>query len=148
MKRSKKFIVRFLLKFGKNYLPKKIYSTILFLRSFKKFKKEINKNKSSEKFSANLDKINQYEYKITSQNNEDGIINHIFEKIPNNKYFVEIGFDFYEFNSLNLIKNGWNGKLFEINTEECVALKALLKHFYPKSKTIVSGFCQNRDNFS
>ena len=85
-----------------------------------------------------LDKINQYEYKITSQNNEDGIINHIFEKIPNNKYFVEIGFDFYEFNSLNLIKNGWNGKLFEINTEECVALKALLKHFYPKSKTIVS----------
>ena len=138
MKRSKKFIVRFLLKFGKNYLPKKIYSAILFLRSFKKFKKEINKNKSSEKFSANLDKINQYEYKITSQNNEDGIINHIFEKIPNNKYFVEIGFDFYEFNSLNLIKNGWNGKLFEINTEECVALKALLKHFYPKSKTIVS----------
>ena len=36
------------------------------------------------------------------------------KKIPNNRYFVEIGFDFYEFNTLNLIKNGWNGKLIEI----------------------------------
>ena len=136
MKRSKKFFVRFLLEFSKNHLPKKIYSLILFFRSYKKFKGEINKDKSYTKFSENLDKINQYEYKITSQNNEDGIIEHIFKKIPNNKYFFEIGFDLYEFNSLNLIMNNWNGVLIDQNMEEYLALKSLLKYFFPESKTI------------
>ena len=148
MKRSKKFYIRFLLKFGRLYLPEKIYSLILFLRSFKKFKKEINKSKTSTKFSSNLDKINQFEYKITSQNNEDGIINHIFEKIPNNKYFVEIGFDLYEFNSLNLIKKGWSGKLLEQNKDECLALKALLKYFFPKSEIFISSKNILRENIN
>ena len=76
-----------------------------------------------------MDNINQYEYKITSQNNEDGIIEYIFKKIPNNKYFVEIGFDLHEFNSLNLIKNNWNGLLIDANKEECIALQTLLKYF-------------------
>ena len=115
-----------------------MYSLILFIRSFRKFKKEISKDKSNIKFSDNLDKINEFEYKITSQNNEDGIIEYIFKKIPNNKYFVEIGFDLYECNSLNLIKNGWNGELMDQNIEECLALKSLLKYFFPNSKTIVS----------
>ena len=84
-----------------------------------------------------MDKINEYEYKITSQNNEDGIIEYIFNKIPNNKYFFEIGFDLYEFNSLNIIKSNWNGVLVDQNTEEYLALKNLLKHFFPKSKTAV-----------
>jgi|TARA_B100001964_G_C14122365_1_gene548921 hypothetical protein len=138
MKRSKNFFVRFLLEFAKSYLPEKIHSMILFVRFFRKFKKEINKSKSNIKFSDNLDKINQHEYKITSQNNEDGIIEHIFKKIPNEKYFVEIGFDLYECNGLNLIKNGWGGKLIDQNIEECLALKSLLKHFFPNSKTIIS----------
>ena len=137
MKRSKKFFVRYLLDFSRKYFPEKIYSLILFFRSYKKFKKEIKKDKSYKKFSKNLDKINEYEYKITSQNNEDGIIEYIFNKIPNNKYFFEIGFDLYEFNSLNLIKSNWNGVLVDQNTEEYLALKNLLKHFFPKSKTAV-----------
>ena len=146
MKRSKKNFVRLLLKFAKKYLPLKLYSLTLFLRSFRKFKKEINKNKSIVKFSDNLDKINEFEYKITSQNNEDGIIDYIFKKIPNNKHFVEIGFDLYECNSLNLIKNGWNGKLIDQNTEECLSLKALLKYFYSKSKTIILNEEINKEN--
>ena len=80
MKKSKNFFVRFLLKFAKKYLPEKIYPLILFMRSFRKFKKEISKDKSNIKFSDNLDKINEFEYKITSQNNEDGIIEYIFRK--------------------------------------------------------------------
>ena len=122
MKKSKKFIVRFILKYGKKYLPTWIYSLILFIRTFKKFKTEINKEKSIDKFSTNLDEINNYEFKYTSQNNEDGIIEYIFNKIPNNKKFVEIGFGFYEFNSLNLIKKGWVGKLIDIDKDECLAL--------------------------
>ena len=71
MKKSKKFIVRFILKYGKKYLPTWIYSLILFIRTFKKFKTEINKEKSIDKFSINLDEINNYEFKYTSQNNEE-----------------------------------------------------------------------------
>ena len=51
----------------------------LFLRFRNKFKRSINRAKSSEIYSNNLDKINSCEYKITSQNNEDGIIEHIPE---------------------------------------------------------------------
>ena len=131
MKKSKKKLTQTLLKLSKKFFHKKIYGYILYLRSLKKFKKEINKSKSFVKYSENLDEINKYEYKITSQNNEDGILEYIFSKIPNNKYFVEIGFDLYEFNSLNLIKKGWNGKLIEQNLDECLALDVLLKKFFP-----------------
>ena len=103
-----------------------MFALILFARCFKKFKKEVNKEKSTIKFSKNLDEINNFEFKLTSQNNEDGIIDYIFSKIPNNKTFVEIGFGYYEFNSLNLIKNGWKGKLVDIDKDECLVLKQLL----------------------
>ena len=135
MKRSKSIIVRLILSLGKKYLSNKIYSLILFVRHFKKFKREINKKKSFIKFSENLDKINDFEYKITSQNNEDGIIEYIFKKIPNKKVFVEIGFSYYECNSLNLIRNGWSGKLIDIDEDECLSLRKLLSYFYPNSKT-------------
>jgi hypothetical protein len=148
MKKSKKKLTQLILKIGSKYFHKKIYSFILFLRSFKKFKKEINKAKSYEKFSNNIDQINCHEYKITSQNNEDGIIEHIFKKIPNKKYFVEIGFDLYEFNSLNLIKKGWDGKLFEQNIDECLALNSLLSHFYPQNKVDVVNQSINLKNTS
>ena len=133
MKKSKNFFTRLIFSFGKKYLPDYIYSYMLFIRSFKKFKREITKNKSEIKFSEKLDKINDYEYKITSQNNEDGIIEYIFSKIPHNKYFVEIGFSYYECNSLNLIKSGWDGKLIDIDRDECLSIKRLSSHFYPGS---------------
>ena len=134
MKKSKNFFTRLLFSFGKKYLPDYIYSLMLFIRTFKKFKREISKKKSDLKFSKKLDSINNFEYKITSQNNEDGIIDYIFSKIPNKKYFVEIGFSYYECNSLNLIKSGWNGKLIDIDKDECLSLKRLSSFFYPKSK--------------
>ena len=93
-------------KFIRIKFSKKIYSFFLFLSVIRKFRKEINKQKKKDKFSDKLDKINYFEYRVTSQNNEDGIIEHIFSKVPNDKYFVELGFDFIECNSLNLIKNG------------------------------------------
>ena len=134
MKKSKKHLVNFLLKIAKKYFTENFYSNILFLRTLKKFKREINKEKSFEKFSQTFDEINKFEYKITSQNNEDGIIDHIFSKVPNNRFFVEIGFSFYEFNSLNLIKKGWSGKLIDFNKDNCLVLKKLLNFFFPKSE--------------
>lgn len=134
MKKSKNFFVRLLLSFGKKYLPDYVYSLILFIRTVKKFKKEISKKKSYSKFSEKLDAINNYEYKITSQNNEDGIIEYIFSKIPNKKYFIELGFSYYENNSLNLIKNGWHGTMVDIDKDECLSFKRLISFFFPKSK--------------
>ncbi len=133
MKKSKNFFVRLLFNFGKKYLSNYFYSLLLFIRNYKKFKREISKSKSTIKYSYNLDKINNFEFKFTSQNNEDGIIDYIFSQIPNNKYFVEIGFSYYECNSLNLIKNGWSGKLIDADRDECLTLKRLASFFYPKS---------------
>ena len=83
----------------------KIYNFIVFQLAKRKFLKSINAKKIILSKSNNLDKINKYEYKITSQNNEDGIINYLKTNITNpDRIFFEIGFDFNEFNSLNLIK--------------------------------------------
>lgn len=134
MKKSKKKINNFLHSFFKKYFFYSLFKYFIFFRTFRVFKKKINVKKQELKFSKNLTKINNYEYKITSQNNEDGIIEFIFNKIANNKYFVEIGFGFYEFNSLNLIKKGWKGKLVDFNYEEVFALKSNLSFYFPNSE--------------
>lgn len=134
MKKSKSLFTRICQSFLKKFFTNTLFPYFLFFRTSKNFKRKINSEKQSNKFSNILDKINQYEYKITSQNNEDGIIEFIFSKIPNNKYFVEIGFEYYEFNSLNLIKNGWEGKLIDTSLEDSLALEKNLKINFPNSK--------------
>ena len=44
MKNSKNFFVRSLFNFGKKYLPDKFYSLLLFIRNYKKFKRNYKKN--------------------------------------------------------------------------------------------------------
>ena len=148
MKNSKKNYSRRIQAFLKRTFPRSLYPFFLFLRTYKNFKKKTNINKQLIKFSNNLNKINDYEFKITSQNNEDGIIDYIFKTIPNNKYFVELGFGYYEFNSLNLIKNHWRGKLIDYNTEEFLALKTNLNFYYPKSKIKLINSKIDRDNIN
>jgi len=148
MKQSKKKIIRIIENFSKNYLGNYIHSTILFIRYFNKFKRSINREKTNNKFSNHLDYINQFEYKITSQNNEDGIIEYIFSKVPNNKTFVEIGFSFYENNTLNLIKNGWNGTLIDLHTKENILYKRFVNFFFPKSVIKVLTEKVTKDNIN
>ena len=148
MKKSKKFIIRFLNDLLKKYFSTSLYPIFVFLRTIRSFKKKINGKKSFVTFSNNLSEINKNEFKITSQNNEDGIIEYIFKKIPNNKYFVEIGFGYYEFNSLNLVKNNWNGKLIDFNIEEALALRSNLKHFFSKSKIDIINSKVNKKNIN
>ena len=133
-RKIKKIYLKKIFNLINKYTPKKFYSLILFLSSFKKFKKEINKSKTSYLYSKNLDKINYKEYKITSQNNEDGIIEYIFSNISNNKFFIEIGFDYFECNTLNLIKKGWNGILIEADEEKCLRIEKCINHFFPNNK--------------
>jgi len=149
MKKSKKLITRTFQFILKNYLPNFFLMYFLFLRTFRKFKKTVKQPKIKKFFSTNnLDKINNYEYKITSQNNEDGIIDYIFKIIPNKKYFCEIGFGYYEFNSLDLIKKGWSGKLIDANTLEVLALKANLAFFYPRTNIKILNNTVNKKNIN
>ena len=148
MKKSKKISTRLLKNFLKRYFVNSLYPYYLFLKTFKNFKKKTNAPKQYIKFSDNLDKINQNEFKQTSQNNEDGIIEHIFNIVPNNMHFVEIGFGYYEFNSMYLIKKGWNGKLIDIDNDEVIALKKNLLHYYPNSRVTVINTKISKDNIN
>ena len=147
-RKVKKDFVGYVLKLIKKNFSKKIYSFFLFLSIIRKFRKVINKQKKTDKFSDKLDKINYFEYRITSQNNEDGIIEHIFSKVSNNKYFVELGFDFSECNSLNLIKNGWHGTLIDFNEDKCLKMEKCLKFFYRKNNVNILNIKVDKDNIN
>ena len=148
MKNSKKFIVRYVGELLKKYFPYSLYPHYVFFRSIRSFKKRISIKKQFTKFSNNLPKINNNEFKITSQNNEDGIIEYIFKLIPNTKHFVEIGFGYYEFNSLNLIKDNWSGRLIDFNIDEVLALKKSLMYYFPQSQVEIINTKINKDNIS
>ena len=147
-RKIKKDFVNYILKYVKKNFTKRVYSFFLFLSVIKKFRKEVNKQRKKDKFSNTLDKINYFEYRVTSQNNEDGIIEHIFSNIPNNKFFVELGFHFFECNSLNLIKNGWNGLLIDADENVCLKIERCLKFFYPKNNVKILNEKINRENIN
>jgi len=129
----------FLIIFGNYFLNHQI---------LKKFKKKLYSKINYTKYSNNLDKINQYEYKISSQNNEDGIINYITNKISGNKFFVEIGVEFSEFNSMQLIKNGWSGIIIEARSEECKNLRMCIDYFFPNNEVNILNSFVTKDNLN
>lgn len=62
--------------------------------------------------------LNRYEYRVFSQNGEDGILQAIFSKIGRtNRYFVEFGVqDGNECNTRLLLKKGWSGLWMDADT--------------------------------
>ncbi len=128
--------------FLKRYINSKIYNFIILQLAKKKFLKSINSKKIILSKSKNLDKINNYEFKITSQNNEDGIINYLTKNIiSRDNIFFEIGFDFNEFNTLNLIKENWSGTLIDGDQIKCDKLKICVnKYFQSKKVNIYNNF--------
>ena len=121
--------------FLKKILNQTLYEFIVLQLAKKKFIKSINTRKTVLKKSTNLDHINQYEYKITSQNNEDGIIEYLHKHIKKpDKIFFEIGFDYNEFNSLNLIKKNWTGTLIDGDQIKYDKLKACVKKYFKYAK--------------
>jgi len=66
------------------------------------------------------DSVALFGYKVYSQTDEDGIIEAIFKRIPNNKRFIEIGIQTgVECNSLFLLLNGWKGTWVEGSAKYC-----------------------------
>jgi hypothetical protein len=126
-----------------------LYKVIIIISGCIKFFNKINRKKKYTKFSSNLDKINDFEYQITSQNNEDGIINHIFDKLKIDKLnFIEIGFDYYQNNSLSILKRCNKGLFIDGDNKKSIILRNVLKLFYPKTNITVQNELVDIDNIN
>ena len=138
-----------ILLFLKKNIPGQLYNLVVYYLAKNKFIKSIELSKKKMIKSNNLDSINQYEFKITSQNNEDGIIDFLSKNIlkPDNTFF-EIGFDFHEFNSLNLIKQGWSGTLIDGDIIKCDKLRVCLKNNFSEGKFLVRNQFVDYDNIN
>ena len=126
-----------------------LYKIIIIFGGLIRFFNKINSKKKYTKFSSNLDKINNFEYQITSQNNEDGIINHIFDILKIDKLnFIEIGFDYYQNNSLAVLKRCNKGLFLDGDNKKVIILKNVLKLFYPATKITVQNALVDIDNIN
>ena len=148
LSRKTKKIREFLLDFTKKR-SFKLYKLIISTFSILKFLNKKFKKKSFVKFSDNLNDINKYEFKKTSQNNEDGIIEFIFNKIGVKKInFVEIGFDFYQNNSLNFLSKANKGLFIDGSEDKVIKLKSIMALLYPfKDITVLKKFI-DKDNLN
>lgn len=80
---------------------------------------ELNKSKTSNN-------LQDYEFKVTSQTGEDGIIQYLINKIPiKNKIFVEFGVENYtEANTRFLLQNdNWSGLIIDGNKENMESVR-------------------------
>ena len=146
-RKTKKFR-EFLLYFTKKR-SLKLYKLIISTFSILKFLNKKFKKKSFVKFSDNLNDINKYEFKKTSQNNEDGIIEFIFNKIGAKKInFVEIGFDFYQNNSLNFLGKANKGLFIDGSEDKVIKLKSIITLLYPFKDITVSKKFIDKDNLN
>ena len=127
----------------------KLYKLIISIFALLKFLNKKFKQKSFVKFSDNLNDINKYEFKKTSQNNEDGIIEFIFDKIGLRKInFVEIGFDFYQNNSLNFLGKVKKGLFIDGSEDKVIKLKSIISLLYPfKNINVIKKFI-DKDNLN
>ena len=126
-----------------------LYKIVIIPFSVLKFLYKKNKKKSYQKYSDKLDDINNYEFKKTSQNNEDGIIKNIFDRIKLKKVnFVEIGFDYYENNSINFLNKTNKGLFIDGSKDKTFKLKSIMKLLYPfKNINVLSKFI-DKDNLN
>ncbi len=85
--------------------------------------------------------------KIYSQTDEDGIIEEIFNRLPNNKTFLEIGIQTgVECNSLYLLLKDWKGTWVEGSAKYCQTIAKNLGGSSFKGKLDVVNSFIDRDN--
>jgi hypothetical protein len=107
---------------------------------------EINKN-LAEIIKTNILNLPQYQnkknllkhgYKVFSQQDEDGIIMEIFNRIKTtNRTFIEIGVETgLECNTTNLLLQNWNGLWIESNQEHVKKIKKNFEKFHKNLKVL------------
>lgn len=132
IKRAKKIIRVYFKKIS----PSCIYNQIIYTIIKNKFLNSYCRNKLQNNNYKNINNIK--EYKISSQNYEDGIINSLILNIKKkNNSFFEIGVDYYEFNSLQLIKNRYSGLVVDFDQEKVENLNIIKNKFNLKKIKIL-----------
>lgn len=94
--------------------------------------------------------LDGFGYKVYSQNDEDGIINEIFNRIgTTNKKFIEIGIENgSECNSHLLLDTGWSGLWIEGNSEQRNLTEDTFKKYFQSNKiSLVNAFI-TKDNIN
>lgn len=94
--------------------------------------------------------LEQYGYKVYSQNDEDGIIQEIFERIgTTNKSFVEFGVqNGLESNCHYLLHKGWNGLFIEGDEKYCDEIRIKFRPVMDNGKLHLINAFVNRDNIN
>lgn len=88
-------------------------------------------------------------HKVYSQTDEDGIIEEIFKRIPNDKRFLEIGIQTgIECNSLFLLLQGWKGTWVEGDTNYCKRIAKDLNGTSFKNKLFVENVFVDKENIN
>lgn len=103
---------------------------------------ELNKSKTSMN-------IQDYEFKVTSQTGEDGIIQHLINKIPiKNKIFVEFGVENYtEASTRFLLQNdNWSGLIIDGSEDNMQSVKNSTLGWKYDIKTVANFITKNNIN--
>lgn len=87
----------------------------------------------------NEKRLNKYEYKVYSQNGEDGIIDNIFKRIgTTNKFFVEFGVgDGNECNTSYLLLKGWSGLWMEADETHTKSISTMFRSLIQKKILVI-----------
>ena len=91
MKKSKKTIVRFIHSFLNKYFTNSIYPIYVFLRTVRVFKKKTQRKKIFTKFSTNLSKINENEFKLSARLEIDYLNEEYNINIPKEEAYETLG---------------------------------------------------------
>lgn len=94
--------------------------------------------------------LDGFGYKVYSQNDEDGIINEIFNRIgTTNKKFIELGVqDGKECNSHLLLNIGWKGLWIEGSEEYCNRIKIGFKTSIDSGDLVIANRFITKDNIN
>ena len=95
-------------------------------------------------------RLEHHEFKVYSQNGEDGIIAEIFNRIGiTNKSFVEFGVgNGTENNTVFLLCQGWNGLWIEGDKKYCVHIKKTFNHYIQNKKLVIKNAFITKDNIN
>lgn len=95
-------------------------------------------------------RLERYGYKIYSQNEEDGIIQEIFNRIGIKHHsFVEFGVEGgKECNTLALLMNGWHGLWIEGSHKNCAKANKRLRHFIDSNELSIKEAFITKENIN
>ena len=118
---------------------------ILKLNACELRRKILNENRSLES-----KRLLRYGFKAYSQNDEDGMIQEIFNRIGNvNKNFVEIGVgNGLENNTLYLLVQGWRGLWVEANPKYAKQINLKFEHAITNGDLEIKNICIQKDNIN